>query len=173
MPIRPWSRASVLCRACMVGQACTKATTGPRIVPAPRATGHGTGSTASTAMNIAPDSAMKGMTSIPFTQPAVAVERAIAKVRSRTRSADHQSPPCIEERAPPHTRPGTNCRRPLGDTDCISCPHQARKVIAAAHDVQVHVLAEVEARVLVGAAEAPDVEVEHDQSGAAAAHRLQ
>src|ERR1700674_4898389 len=62
--------------------------------------------------------------------------------------------------------------RVLSDTDCISRSHQAREVIAFAHDVKVDVLAQVEAGVLVWAAEARHIEIEDDQRRATAAHRL-
>src|ERR1700680_657835 len=62
--------------------------------------------------------------------------------------------------------------RVLSDTDCISRSHQAREVIAFAHDVKIDVLAQVEAWVLVWAAEARHIEIEDDQRRATAAHRL-
>src|SRR5205823_14284326 len=63
--------------------------------------------------------------------------------------------------------------RPLGDTYRISGPHQACKVVAAAHHIKVDVLAHVEARVLFRPTEAGRVEIEHDQRRAAASHRLE
>src|SRR3979411_1811439 len=157
----------------MAGQASTVATTGPTTMPTPRPTGHGMGSRASKAMRNAPPTAMTGTTSIPLTQAAVAVERAIASVSRKTISADHRRPSPIDDRAPPHSRPGASCRRVLSDADCISRPHQSREVIAGSHDIKVHVLAEIEARVPVGTAEAGNVQVEHDQGRAPAPHRLQ
>src|SRR5450759_4983519 len=130
------------------------------------------GTTANKAMSTAPPRATRVMTSMPLTQPNVAVDRATAKVKRKTSSADHRTPPPIVERAPFQSRPWANCSRTLSDADCISRPHQAREVVAPTHDIEVHVLAKVEARVLVGAAEAGDIQVEHDQRRAAPTHRL-
>src|SRR3977135_3721403 len=138
------------------GPAAIRATTGPSSMPRPRPAGQGIGVNASTAMSSAPRSAIRVITSIPVTHAAVEVERAMAKVRRKTITADQMTPPPIDERAPSHSRPCASCRRELGDTDCISRPHQAREVVAAPDYVEVDVLAEVEARVLVGAAKAAD-----------------
>src|ERR1700704_1212020 len=150
-----------------------RAATGPSSIPSPRPAGQGIGVKASTAMSSAPKSAMRVITSMPLTHAAVEVERAMANVSRKTITADHTTPPPIDDRAPSHRRPGASCRRELGDTDCISRPDQARKVVALAHYVKVDVLAEVEARVLVRAAKAAHVEVKHDQCRATASHRLQ
>src|SRR6266704_6846155 len=110
---------------------------------------------------------------MPSTQCTVDVERATVMVRRRTRSAVQKRPPATDSRARSQScsrglMPVLNAAsgptsRPLGDTYRISGPHQARKVVAAAHHIQVDVLAEIEARVLVGAAEARRVEVKDDQ----------
>src|ERR1700694_4865484 len=141
-------------------------------MPRPRPAGHGTGSTASTAISKAPPSAMSVMTSMPGTQAAVAVELAMAYARRKTSRADQSTPPPIDVRARPQSCPGASASRPLGDANCISRPYEAREIVASAHDIEVDVLTQVKARVLVRAAEASHVEVEHDQCRAAAADRL-
>src|SRR5450759_2081388 len=156
-----------------IGAAAIRATTVPRIMPRPSPTGQGTGSTASTAISSAPPSAIMVMTPMPLTHAAVAVDCAMANVKRKTISADHRTPPPIDDRARLQTTSWASCRRVLRDANCISRPHQASEVVAPAHDIEVHVLAEIEARVLVGAAEAPDVQVEDDQSRTPAADGLQ
>src|SRR5260370_20495924 len=99
------------------GPAATRATIGPRTKPSPREAGHGTGSTASPAIRRAPPSATRGMTSTPLTQPAVAVELAMAYVSRETMSADQSTPPPIDDRARPHSSPRASARRSLGDAN--------------------------------------------------------
>src|ERR1700687_2012278 len=160
------------CAALITGQAATPAAIGPRIIPKPRPNGQRIGSTASAAISKAPPNAMTGTTSMPATQAAVAVERAIERVSRRTRTADHTRPPRIDDRAPDHSCPGVPRTRALSDADCISGPHESGEGVAAWHHIQVLLLTKIEARILVWAAEARDVEGEHDElRGAAMARR--
>src|SRR2546428_2110811 len=163
------------CAARSSGPAANAATTGPAIRPAPSPATQGTGARASRAMKTAPPSATAATTSMPPTHAAVAVERAIISASSRTRTADQAMAPVIEARVRPHIRPGTRAswNLGLGDADCISRPHQSREVVAAADDVEIDVLSEIEARVLVRAAKTRYVEIEDDHRRAAPAHRLQ
>src|SRR5256885_16983534 len=86
-------------------------------------------------------------------------------------SASHSVEPGTAARVRFHATPGMAITS--GDANCISRPHQPGEVIAAADDVQIDVLAEVEAGVAVGAAEACRVDVEDDERSPAAAHRLE
>src|SRR5437588_8720745 len=123
------------------------------------------------------------ITSMPSTQCTVDVERATVTVRRRTRTAVQKRPPATDSRARSHSSSrrlmpvlkaaSGPTSRPLGDTYRISGPHQACKVVAAAHHIKVDVLAQVEARVLFRPTEAGRVEIEHDQRRAAASHRLE
>src|SRR5439155_857440 len=127
--------------------------------------------------------AMTMTTSMPFTHCTVEVERATVSVKSKTRTTDQKRPPPNELRALSQrssrrfsvlsNAASGPASRPSGDTYRIPGPHEAREVVAFAYDVKVDVLAQVEAGVLVRAAEAGDVEVEHDERRAAASHRLQ
>src|SRR5438445_3786191 len=159
------------------------ATTGDRAKPIPRAIGSRTANTASVPISKAATTAMTFTTSMPVTHWTVVVERATVNVRRRTNKADDSRPPPMAASARPQIRPRRSsvlskaasgpASRPSGDTYRIPCPHEAREVVALAHHIQVDVLAEVEARVLVGPAEAGHVQVEHDEGRAAASHRLQ
>src|SRR5690348_1598296 len=173
---------SVGCRRWICGHAPTNATTGESTKPAPSAIGSAIGLSASAPIRIAPRSAIGVMTSMPSTQWTAAVERATASVRRMTSTADQKRPALSDSRirlkmAPPN--PGSSnssagrTSRLSGDTDRIARPHEPCEVVAGANHVQVDVLAEVEARVLVRAAEAGGVEVEDDQAGAPAADGLE
>src|ERR1035437_265431 len=158
-----------------VGPAAIAATTGPATRPTPRPSVQGTGATASTPMSSAPPSATTVTTSIPLTHAAVTVERATISVSSRMRTQDQATAPVIDARVRPQTRPGTRTRlnSELGDADCISRPHQPREVVPLSDDVEVDILSEVEAWVLVRTAEAGHVQIEDDHRRAAPAHRLE
>src|SRR5690348_4909138 len=139
------------------------------------------GRSASTDISTAARIAIGTTTSIPGTHCAVAVDLETAIVRRMTIAADQKRPPPSQSRPRLHSAddiaPGSKSpgwyRGLLGDTDRISRPHQAGKVIAAPNHVQVDVLAQVEADVLVGSSKAGAVQVEDDQGRALAAHRLQ
>src|SRR5207249_10462049 len=113
------------------------------------------------------------ITSMPSTHCTVDVERATVTVRRRTGRPAQKRPPATDSRARPQRcsrrlMPVLNAAsgptsRPLGDTYRISGPHQACKVVAAAHHIKVDVLAHVEARVLFRPTEAGRVEIERDQ----------
>src|SRR5216684_7947970 len=171
-PPQPTSEGSSGWAACRAGPAATRATSGPRMKPRPSEAGHGTGSTARAAINRAPPSATRGITSTPLTQPAVAVELAMAYVSRKTIRADQSTPPPTDDRARPHSSSRASARRSLGDANCIPGPHEAREIVAPAHDIEVDVLAEIEARVLVRTAEASDVQVKDDQRRTPSADRL-
>ena len=103
-------------------------------------------------------------TSMPFTHCTVEVDRATVTVNSKTRTTDQKRPPPSERRALSHSSSrrfsvlsnaaSGPASRPSGDTYRIPGPHEAREVVALAYDVKVDVLAQVEAGVLVRAAEA-------------------
>src|SRR5437870_12427358 len=121
------------------------------------------GVSASTPINRAPASAIGVMTSIPSTQLTVDVERATVRVSRRTSSIDQKRPAPIDSRIRSHSihwRPAVSSKaasgpisRVSGDTYRIPGPHEAGEVVTGSDDVQVDVLAEVEARVLVRSAE--------------------
>src|SRR5712691_1831147 len=174
---------SVACRRWICGHAPTNATTGESTKPAPSAIGSVIGLSASAPIRIAPRRAMGVITSIPSTQWTAAVDRATESVSRMTSAADQKRPALIDSR----TRlqilpkgPGSSGNssigrpsRPSGDAYRIARPHQPCEVVAGANHVEVDVLAQVEARVLVRATEAGGVEVEDDQAGAPAAHGLE
>ena len=111
--------------------------------------------------------------SMPGTQAAVAVDRAIMRVKSRMSTADHATAPVIEARVRLQSLPGhTPGSKLLADAECISSPHQAREVVTTADHVEVDVLPEVEAGVLIRTAEAGGVEVENNHVRAPASNRL-
>src|SRR2546430_472859 len=138
---------------------------------------------ASTAISTAAPTAMTLTTSMPLTHCTVEVDRATVNVSSKTSATDQMRPPPSAPRARSQAMArrfrmlskaaSGPARRPSGDTYRIPGPHEASEVVALAHDVQVDVLAQVEAWVLVRASEAGDIEVEHDERRAAASHRLQ
>src|SRR5690348_1949828 len=173
-------RTSEGCEACIFGHAPTTAATSPATPPTPSPTASGMGTSAKIDISTAARIAIGTTTSIPGTHCTVAVDLETAIVRRRTIMADQKRPPPSQSRARPHmaeeTPPGS--RSPgwnsglLGDTDRIPRPHQPGEVIALANDVEVDVLTEVEADVLIGAAKAGTVQVEDDQGRALAAHRL-
>src|SRR5256885_7946726 len=140
--------------------------------PIPRDIGSRTGSTASTPRTSAPASATHTIASIPSTHRTVDVERATVKVRRMTSTADQKRPPPTASRTRSQIRAcglSSNAasgltRRPLGDTYRIPCPHQASEVVAAPHHIEVDVLSQVEARILVRPAEARRVDVKDDQA---------
>src|SRR5260221_13625054 len=86
-------------------------------------------------------------------------------------SASHSVDPGTAARVRFHATPGSAIT--LGDANCISRPHQPGEVIAAADDIQVDVLSEVEAGIADRSAKACGVDVEDDERGPAAAHRLE
>src|SRR6266576_308824 len=169
------------CLAWTSGQAPTIAATGASTRPIPSEIGSRTGSTARTPITSAPASATHRITSMLSTQRTVAVERATVMVSRITSTADQKRPPPMDSRTRSQSKTCGLSRnassgltsRPLGDTYRIPCPHQASEVVTPPHDVEVDVLAQVEARVLVRAAKARGVDVEHDQAGAPAAYGLQ
>src|ERR1700730_15756823 len=174
-PIMPIETVSAGCAAWRAGPAAIAATTGPATRPMPRPAVQGTGETASKPMSTAPPSATTATTSIPPTQAAVAVDRATINVSSRTSTADQAAAPVSEASVWPHTVPGTRAsrNRGLGDTDCISRPHQPAEIIPTPDDVEVDVLAQIQPWVLIRTAEAGHVEIEDDHRRAAPTHRLQ
>src|SRR6266851_6600944 len=159
------------------------AATGASTAPMPSAIGSRTGRIARTVSKTAPMIAIGVMTARPSTQGAVAVDLATEMVIRSTKTADQNRPPPIHSRArssasedrvtPPSNAASGPASRPLGDTYRIPGPHQSREVVAATHHVKVDVLAEVEADVLVRAAEARGVEVEDDKRRPPSAHRLE
>src|SRR5579864_6170744 len=174
-------RTSDGCEACIFGHAPTKAATRPATAPTPSPIGSATGRSANTDINAAPRIAIGTATSIPVTHWTVAVDLETATVRRRTITADQNRPPPSQSRPRSHTAdrtapasmsPGRN-RGLLGDTDRIARSHQPGEVIALADNVQIDVLAQVKADVLVGSAEAGTVQIENDQCRALAAHRLE
>src|SRR6266508_5485074 len=169
-------------RRWICGHDARNAATGASKRPTPSEIGSRTGRCASAPIKIAPATATHVMTSMPSTQPTVAVDLATVGVRRRTRTADMKRPPPMLSLARSHSAAGPwevskaasgPRRRPSGDTYRISRPHQACEVVAAADHVQVDVLTQVEAWVLVWAAKARGVDVEDDQARPAAPHGLQ
>src|SRR5487761_13925 len=170
--VSPSDKGSVGWAACSCVHEAFRATRGPTSSPAPRPMGHGTGRMASRPMRTAPRSATITTESMPGTQAAVAVDRAIINVRSRMSSADHATAPVIEARVWLHILRGQRAAKPLADADCIPSPLQAREVIPAADYVQVDVLPEIEAGVSIRAAEAGGVQVENHHGGPAPLNHL-
>src|SRR6058998_1385824 len=169
-------------RAWICGHAPANATTGASTNARTSAMKSRTGVNASTPIRTAPASAIGVMTSIPGTQLTVVVERATVIVSKRTSAAVQKRPPSIDSRAFSQswaTRPVRSANaasgptsRVSGDTYRIPGPHEPREVVARAHHVEVDVLAQVKAGVLVRSAEAGGVEVEDDQARPAAADGL-
>src|ERR1700686_5286188 len=127
---------------------------------------------ASTPMRTAPARATNTTESMPGTQAAVAVDRAIMSVSSRMRTADQATAPVIEARVRLQNLTGHKAARPLADADCISSPHQPREVVTATDDVKVDILPQVEARVSIRATEAGGVEIENNHVRTPALNRL-
>src|SRR5207253_2630528 len=160
------------CRTWISGQAPANAATGASTKPIASAIASRSGVSARMPITSAPASASGVMMSIPSTQRTVAVDRATVRVSRSTSTAAQNRPAPTDSRTRSHAmeaRPGWNAasgalRRVSGDTYRIPGPHEPREVVAGAHHVQVDVLPEVEARILIRAAEAPDVEVEDDEA---------
>src|SRR5438874_9854532 len=174
---RPAPVGSSGCCARNSGAVVIAATTGPAATPTVTHSHAGSRVKARTDIKTAAPRATSGMPSIPLgTQLAATVDLAIVSARANTRTADQRAEAGTAALARSHLVAGTpspSCRLPLGETDCISRPHQPREVVALADDEQVSVLTQVERRVPVRAAEADGVDVEDDQRGAPAAHRLE
>src|SRR5437773_5788677 len=173
---RPAPVGSSGCCARNSGAVAIVATTSPPATPAATHSHEGSRVNASRAINTAAPTATNGMPSMPLgTQYAALVDLAIVTASANTSTADQRVEAGTAARARSHLVAGRSpsCRPPLGDTDCISRPHQPREVVALADDIEVRVLTEVECRVPVRAAEADGVDVEDDQRGAPAAHRLE
>src|SRR5438270_2935315 len=174
---RPAPVGSSGCCARNSGAVVIAATTGPTVTPAVTHSHAGSRVNARTAIKTAAPSATRGMPSMPLgTQLAATVDFAIVSASANTSTADQRAEAGTAARVRSHLVAGTpspSCRLPLGETDCISRPHQPREVVALADDEQVRVVTEVERGVPVRAAEADGVDVEDDQGGAPAAHRLE
>src|SRR5919201_351459 len=179
-PTSPRPTASLGCRRWICDHAPANARTGESRRPMPSATTSGTGEMASVLIRSAPASATAGMTSMPSTQRTVAVDFATVSDMARTRTTAQKRPSPIESTTRSQsvaTRLSSKAasgpiRRCSGDTYRIPGPHEPREVVAGTYDVEVDVLAEVEARVLVRPAEAGHVDVEHDQARSPSAHGL-
>src|SRR5919204_116580 len=186
VPIRPgrlslsWSWAQFEKRPDSTSSVRSAVDSGESRRPMPSATTSRTGEMASALIRSAPASATAGMTSMPSTQRTVAVDFATVSDMARTRTTAQKRPSPIESTTRSQsvaTRLSSKAasgpiRRCSGDTYRIPGPHEPREVVAGTYDVEVDVLAEVEARVLVRPAEAGHVDVEHDQARSPSAHGL-
>src|SRR5215472_7990476 len=158
------------CVACMRGHAPTNATTGPRSAPMPSPIGSRIGRSARIDIRKAAPKAIATTTSMPGTHWTVTVDFDMATVRRRTSTADQKRPPPSHSRVRsqttllrmPSSNPSGLPRTVSGDTYRIARPHEASEIVALPNHVQVHVLSEIEAHVLLRTAKARDVEIEDD-----------